>query len=75
MSQLLVKLFTPILDSQFTVSDSFDFCQKISSCNFNRTAVIVSYDIKSLFTNIPVDETCKIILDKLFPLQIGFYNG
>ena len=35
-----------------------------------------SFDVKSLFTYIPIIETCKIIIDKLFPepdsMHLGF---
>ena len=37
---------------------------------------MASFDVKSLFTNIPVEETCQIILNKYFPntdsLHLGF---
>ena len=34
-----------------------------------------SLDVVSLFTNVPVAETCTIILDKLFPEPNSLYNG
>ena len=37
---------------------------------------MASFDVKSLFTNIPILETCEIILEKLFPetdsMHLGF---
>ena len=36
---------------------------------------MVGYDIQSLFTNIPVDETCDITSDKKFPQQDNIFNG
>ena len=41
----------------------------------NNNYVMASYDVKSLFTNIPIDETCKIVLDKLFPKIDDLYLG
>ena len=75
MSQFLVKMLTPVVDNEFTVSDSFQFCRKISSFTPDKDTVMVSFDIQSLFTNIPIEETCKIIIDKLFPLPDSSFNG
>ena len=58
----------------YTVIDSFTFVSDI--VNFpNNDYVMASFDVKSLFTNIPIDETCKIILDNLFPNIDGLYLG
>ena len=44
--------------------------------NFSKNNYkIGSFDVKGLFTNIPVDETCKIVLDKLFPKIEDLYLG
>ena len=34
--------------------------------NKNLTTFVASFDVTSLFTNIPLDETIKIIADQLF---------
>ena len=36
---------------------------------------MISLDIESLFTNVPVTETINVILDKLFPVDSVIYNG
>ena len=36
---------------------------------------MASFDVKSLFTNIPIKETCNIILDKLFPHNDSIFEG
>ena len=41
----------------------------------NQNFVMASFDVKSLFTNIPVTETCNIILNKFFPLSNSVYEG
>ena len=38
------------------------------------TLTMVSFDIKSLFTNIPLDETIDIIVSKLFNNSTHFQN-
>ena len=37
--------------------------------------VMASFDISSLFTNIPIKETSNIILQKLFPQQNSEFDG
>ena len=36
---------------------------------------MVSYDVESLFTNVPVQQTIDIILHKLFPMDDCRFNG
>ena len=48
---------------QFTVKDSLEFQEKITSMNLEDGEVCMSFDIKSLFTSIPVNQTIDIICD------------
>ena len=44
-------------------------------CNFQEdNYVMASFDVSSLFTNIPIDETCTIILNAFFPNEDSVYN-
>ena len=65
----LSKFFVPILASfttnQFTVPSFFDFVKEITNLNYNE-CFIASFDITSLFTNIPLAETIDICINKLF---------
>ena len=36
---------------------------------------MASFDVKSVFTNITIKETCNIILDKLFPHNDNIFEG
>ncbi|KAL5260760.1 hypothetical protein ACHWQZ_G010797 [Mnemiopsis leidyi] len=47
------------------LKDSFQFVQQISDININNY-YMVSFDVQSLFTNVPLDETIKICLDRLY---------
>ena len=74
MSKYLVSLVGHLGVNQYTVRDSFTFASEITGFQ-NHGYVMASFDIKSLFTNIPVAETCDIILRKLFPDPNNLYNG
>ena len=62
------KLFVPLLKcftmNDYTLKDSFEFAKDI--INENSNCFMVSLDVDSLFTNIPLVETIKICIDKLF---------
>ena len=44
--------------------DSFEFAKDIT--NQNSNSFMVSLDVDSLFTNVPLDESIKICIDELF---------
>ena len=58
----------------FTVKDSFKLAREMSQVKNNQFH-IAGFDIKSLFTNIPIRETCNIILEKLFLLPYSVFDG
>ena len=64
------KFFVPILNpltvNQFSVNNSYDFSNKLQNLNINGESFMVSYDVESLFTNIPVHQTIDIITNTMF---------
>ena len=67
IAQFLVNIMEPLTKDQYTVKDSFEFCNDIRIQN--QTKFMASFDIDSLFTNIPLDETITICCNKLFESQ------
>ena len=67
LSKLLVSVLNPLLTSPFIISDSLSFHEDSRSPNFDTINVFMaSFDINSLFTNVPLDETFDIIINKAF---------
>ena len=66
LAKFLVPILQPITSNQYTVNSSFSFVKEITNTTFSHGTVMVSFDVSSLFTNIPLDETISIILDNLF---------
>ena len=66
----LAKFLVPILNclttNLFTVKNSINFVQELKSLKFSHPVVMASFDIKSLFTNIPLKETIDICIAELF---------
>ncbi len=43
--------------NKYTVSDPLKFAEKLREKQMAEGDILVSYDVASLFTNVPVDET------------------
>ena len=63
ISKFLVSILNNICDTPYTVDNSYAFVSKISHINNVNEYFLASFDIINLFTNVPLDETIKIILD------------
>ena len=64
----VAKFFVPILKeitiNEYTVKDSFSFAEEI--VEQNADLYMVSFDVESLFRNIPLDETIDICVDRIY---------
>jgi hypothetical protein len=50
--------------NKYTVSDPLKFAEEIREKQMAESDILVSYDVASLFTNVPVDETIKFLPTK-----------
>ena len=57
-------LLEPRTYNQYTVKDLFLFCEEQKS--FNTNLIMTSFDVKSLFINISLQETIDLCVQKLF---------
>ena len=62
----LSKSLSELRRHPLTAKDTFDFLRIIADHELDRNCIMCSFDVKSLFTNIPVDFTVNLILDKVF---------
>ena len=75
LSKFLVSILTPLLSSPFIISDTFSFLEELHASNLdNNNIFMASFDINSLFTNVPLDETIDIIVNKAFE-NATLYHG
>ncbi|XP_078368997.1 uncharacterized protein LOC144652976 [Oculina patagonica] len=49
-----------------TITDAFSFSDEIRTVQMGDNDILVSYDVSSLFTNVPLSETINILVDKAF---------
>ena len=67
IAKFFIPFLTPISTSSLVIKDSFSLVQELLSSSINSDGVVMaSFDVTSLFTNIPVDETIEIISDQIF---------
>ena len=73
LAKFLVPLLEPLTKNRYTVTNSQGFKEKIV-CQ-DSDLFMVSLDVESLFTNIPVEETINLILDKIFTEPDTIYHN
>ena len=57
LSKYLAKLLAPLRGSQYTIKSTKDFKSKIKNEKVPNRYQMVSFDVKSLFTNVLIDRT------------------
>ena len=64
LAKFLVLMIEPLTTNEYTIKDSFTFAEELPS--FDSKLVMTSFDIESLFTNIPMQETIDLCVENLF---------
>ena len=73
LARWLAEVIRPVLNrySSNVVKDSFSFCADLQDYgHVSDSAFMCSFDVVSLFTNVPIDETIQICLDTLYRSDI-----
>ena len=58
-------LLSPLVPNDYSCKDTFSFVSQIKNANLSKK-FLVSYDVTSLFTNIPLQETIDIEINLIF---------
>ena len=64
LAKFLVPILEPLITNKYTIKDSFTFAEELQS--FDSKLVMASFDIESLFTNIPLQQTIDLCVENLF---------
>ena len=73
VAKFLSRLLNPLTHNEFSLKDSFDAVNRIQNIPdnlFTDGYRFISFDVKSLFTNIPLDKTVQIVLKKIYDENI-----
>jgi len=74
IAKFLVKIISPLTINQYTIDNSFAFVKEICSLKPLRPVTMASFDIESLFTNVPLRETTEIIVNKTTTLTLNEFG-
>ena len=64
LAKFLVNIMEPLTKDDYTVKDTFTFAEDVRTQN--SAFFMSSFDVDSLFTNIPLNETIEICCNELF---------
>ena len=64
LAKFLVPILEPLTTNRYVCKDSFSFAADVR--DQNPDLFMASFDVDSLFTNIPLDETIEICVKKLY---------
>ena len=65
LTRFLCDLLSPLVPNDYSCKDTFSFVSQIKNANLSKK-FLVSYDVTSLFTNIPLQETIDIAINLIF---------
>ena len=66
ISKYLDNLLKPLVPSEFSVKSTYEFLDKIRSSQVIKSDIMVSFDVVSLFTNVPREHTINRIAEGLY---------
>ena len=66
IAKFFVPILAPFTSIEYTIKDSFSFVEEILAIPNANSFVMASFDIKFLFTNIPLEETIDIAYQNYF---------
>ena len=69
VGKFLTSLLNPLTQNEYHLKDSFTAAERIKQIPTNlydEGYKLVSFDVKSLFTNVPLDKTIQVILDRVY---------
>ena len=66
MYKFIAVLLTPLVGAYgFTVKNSYEFVEQLKYLTINHDECMVSFDVISLFTKIPIDVAKTVVLERL----------
>ena len=65
LARFLCDLLSPLVPNDYSCKDTFSFVSQIKNANLSKK-FLVFYDVTSLFTNIPHQETVDIAINLIF---------
>ena len=61
-----ILLQSPLSQSQYIAQTTKDLIEKIGNVNVPHGFDMISFDVKSLFTSVPLEERINLVLDRIY---------
>ena len=74
LAKFVISAFNPFVNNDFTLKNSYNFVDFLKGKVFPSTAFLTSFDVTSLYTNIPIKETIDIAVDVVYQNGNSFRN-
>ena len=74
LAKFLVKIIQPLTINEYTTANTLDFVEEIKQLNIEDSTVMASFDVESLFTNVPLSDTTQIITDSISDASISQFG-
>ena len=74
IAKFLVPILSPLTSNEYTVKNSIEFAKELRTINLSENAFLASFDVKSLFTQIPLNETVDICVKECDRLNLIPYG-
>ena len=65
-AKFLASYLLLVTENEFSIKTTTDFAERLSSRRADDDEVLVSYDVTSLFTEVPLDETIDHIIREIY---------
>ena len=65
-TKYLATFLWPLTLSEYNIENSYEFVKSIKNTKIPNGYKMISFDVKNLFTNLPLDKSVKIILRKIY---------
>ena len=68
-------MLADLSNNEYTIKNSYEFANYVTTLEESNKYIMCSFDIESLFTNIPLEETIEIIITQLFRNPDSTFHG
>ena len=66
LAKYLDQLIKPYIPDMYLLWSTDNFIERLKQFSINSHNTVVSFDVVSLFTNVPLAETIELIIDRLY---------
>lgn len=70
LAKYLNKFIVPVIPNTFSVENNTDLLDRLNNYKFTTTSKLVSFDVESLFTNVPLQEVIELAATKVYDSNI-----